>query len=128
MQDRNCSCVCSKKLRIPSHFSQGLSGGLEEQVITNPLIDVKQFVQLRWYCKYAVIIATHRQITFKLIYPDELLGVLTLVAVAVSARVVRNALVIALIAIFHMPTHRGGSAITDRSKSLLLIYAHGVLR
>jgi hypothetical protein len=68
-------------------------------MITYTLIDIEQLMKLCRDSKYAVKISTHRQVSLKLIYPHQLLGVLTLVAVTIAARVVGNLLMTTLITI-----------------------------
>ena len=90
-------------MRVSGTLHQCLSGCFEEQGISNPLIDIKQFVQTRGYCENNVKMFYRGEISRKFIHPLHPFYVLAFGTIAITTRVIGLNLVTAMIATQCMP-------------------------
>jgi len=74
------------------------------------------------YSKDHMKIPAYRQVTFQFVYPNELPGILTPIAVSVSAGIVCYPLMIAFVAPFCMTTHGCCSTSANGCKSFDLVW------
>jgi hypothetical protein len=85
MQNSHCSCFRAQKLRVPACILQGLRCRIEQQFVTQALVDVKQRVQQVGHRKYNVKIPAGNKPSFEFVHPLFLFKKLTFRTIAVMA-------------------------------------------
>jgi hypothetical protein len=83
----------------------GLCRGLEQQVITLPLVDIEQPFKKLWHRENYMEIAAGQKFMLELIYPNNLLDVLAFGTMPVTAGIIAYALVPASVTMGHMASH-----------------------
>ena len=111
-------------LGIGGDREQRLGGGAEQQVVDDRLVLVGDRGDLGRQREDDVEIADRQQIGLAGREPVPRRRALTLWAMAVAARVVRDAAVAALLAALDMAAERGRAALLDRRHDLELTQAH----
>jgi hypothetical protein len=111
----------TKEFGVHCHLLQGLGRCLKEYAIARSLIEVEQLVQFSRDGEYHMEVPAHRQSTFQLVNPDELLGVLTLIAMSVATGVVGYLMMITLVTSKVMTTQGCRTTSFDIEKSFDLI-------
>ncbi len=123
MQNGHSSSFCAQKLRVSACILQGLRGGIEQQFVTQALVDVKKRVQQVWYREHNVKIPAGNKPSFKFVHPLFLFQKLTFRAIAVMARVVCLLFIPAMIARVYMSPQMGCPATGNVVESFLLLMA-----
>src|SRR6266567_2906551 len=111
----------SKMPGIASDLQQSCSTGVKQQVIDQPFILQCERSQFPRQGEDEVHIAGRQQLSFPRLEPAQAGVALTLGAVPVSARVVRDGSMSAVRALIAMPTQRGGAATCDGQQHLFVL-------
>ena len=102
---------------IASDFKQGLSAGVKEQVVNEPLVLQCERGQFPWQSKDSVDVASGQKLPFARLEPASARVALATRAMSISARVVGDlGRVSAAGAAIAMSTQRGGAAAQDRQQ------------
>ena len=107
--------------RIAGDLQQGGSTGAKQQVIDQPFILQCERSQFPWQGEDGVHVAGGQQLTLPRLEPAQAGVALTLGAVPVSARVVRDGSMSAVRALIAMSTQRGGAAACDGQQHLFVL-------
>ena len=107
--------------RIAGDLQQGGSTGAKQQVIDQPFILQCERSQFPWQGEDGVHVAGGQQLTLPRLEPAQAGVALTLGAVPVSARVVRDGSMSAVRALIAMSTQRGGAAACDGQQQLFVL-------
>src|SRR5450755_3324892 len=105
--------LCSKVPGIAGDLQQSCSTGVEQQVVDQPFILQCQRSQFPRQSEDDVHVAGRQQLSFPRLEPAQACVALTLGAVPVSARVVRDGGMSAVRALIAMSTQRCGAAACD---------------
>ncbi len=106
---------------IASDLQQSCSAGVKQQVVDQPFILQCQRSQFPRQGEDDVHVAGGQQLPFPRLEPAQARVALTLGAVPVSARVVRDGRMSAVRALIAMSTQRGGAAARDGQQHLLVL-------
>jgi len=116
----------SQVFRIRSKFRQGFRNGLEQNPVKDFLIPEHKRVEFVGEGEDDVEVRNGKQIFFPGLYPLLFFEELALGAMPVSAGVVRDYLVAAVIALIHVAALIGGAAGLDRPHGAKAIQGHGM--
>jgi len=109
-------------------LEQGLGGGLEEQVVKEPLVALDQGAELVRQGEHHMEVSCGQESLAAFGDPADFLQILTLGAMTVSAGVESQAPVAALVFTgFQVPSECGGPALEDVADDLALLAARGVV-
>src|SRR5271163_2507656 len=111
----------SKVAWIAGDLQQSGSAGMKQQVIDEPFILQGERSQFPWQGEDDVHVGDGQQLSFPRLEPAQTGVALTLGAVPVSARVVRDGSMSAVRALIAMPTQRGGAAARDRQQHFFVL-------
>jgi len=106
---------------IASDLQQSCSAGVKQQVIDQPFILQCERSEFPWQGEDDVHVAGGQQLAFPRLEPAPAGVALTLGAVPVSARVVRDGRMSAVRALIAMSTQRGGAAACDGQQHLFVL-------
>src|SRR5713226_90025 len=107
--------------RIASDLQQSCSTGVKQQVIDQPFILQCERSQFPWQGEDGVHVAGGQQLPLPRLEPAQAGVALTLGAVPVSARVVKDGSMSAVRALIAMSTQRCGSAACDGQQHLFVL-------
>ena len=111
----------SEVARIAGDLQQGCSTGVKQQVIDQPFILQGERSQFPRHGEDDVHVTGGQQLPFPRLEPAQAGVALTLGAVPVSARVVRDGSMSAVRALIAMSTQRGGAAACDGQQHLFVL-------
>src|SRR5271168_3989205 len=106
---------------IASDLQQGCSTGVKQQVVDQPFILQCERSQFPRQGEDEVHVAGRQQLPFPRLEPAQAGVALTLGAMPVPARVVRDGRMSAVRALITMSTQRGGAATSNGQQNLLML-------
>src|SRR6516162_1072990 len=121
VQDRNDANLGSQVLRIRCDFQQRLCAGGVQQIVKQARVLQSQHIQLVRYREDNVEVAGAKKFAFSSRQPALASLCLTLGAVPVSTRVVRDDLITAALASIAMPAEGSGATALNGPKSFELL-------
>jgi hypothetical protein len=101
--------------RVSGYRAQGLGGGGEEQVVNNSLVLQRQRRKLLWQGKHHMEILHWQEVSQARFEPAGFRQRLTLRAMTIATRVVRDALVTTGVTLVHMTAEHAGTTDFNRA-------------
>ena len=118
VQDRDHTDLSSQVFRIGCDFQQGLRAGGEQQIVKQARVFQGQHIEFVGHGEHDMEIAGSQEFALAGLQPAVAGLGLTLGAVSISARVVRDSLITAAQASIAMPAEVSGAAALNGSKAL----------
>jgi hypothetical protein len=106
---------------IAGDLQQSCSTGVKQQVVDQPFILQCEWSEFPWQSEDDVHIAGRQQLSFPRLQPAQAGVALTLGAVPVATRVVRDGSMSAVRALIAMSTQRGGATARDGQQHLFVL-------